>query len=395
MCLPIIYGPAVAGRNLWYGRWLFAMIGPIAIGFVLGLRELVQVTRQSPHRVSLPLLAAAAIASLAWLTAPGESLRLAIVGNHYGDSQRLVATVRDIIIVLAGVGVAIEVASRIRAPRLHLPPVPALLAAVGVMNLIVLTGLLRPLYAPLNPDDYIRLISKYIAEHDVVRAADLHASAIKSYPVSGEIRRLADDNPRLLLGGTSASSRALLWDRIARGKGLEDRDSLLMLAREMRGRSAEWRNSEPLDTALAVAEKQPQLAEAAALVRLAIADAFADRDASHVPIAAGRGTRLDVAANNDVFFEGFTVHPSARGGTQVILYFRARGDSTNSRLWMHAYREGETAYLDVEPSIAPVAWPSGELLWAAFDLPAGRYNTFVGLWIGAQIGRGIPIGAIP
>ena len=51
---------------------------------------------------------------------------------------------------------------------------------------------------------------------------------------------------------------------------------------------------------------------------------------------------------------------------------------------MHAYREGETAYLDIEPTIVPAVWPSGELLWAAFDLPAGRYNTYIGVWVGAR-----------
>jgi hypothetical protein len=396
MCLPIIYGPAVAGRNLWYGRWLFAMVGPIVLGLVLGLRELVEAVRRSPDRVSLALAATAAVATMAWLTAPGDALRAAIVANHYGDSRRLVATVRDTIVALAGAAILIALASRLRAPRFRLRTAPALLVAAGVMNLVVLTGMLRPLYAPLDPDEYIGLISKYIAEHDMARAADLHASAIRSYPVSREIRRLADDNPRLLLGGSSASSRALLWDRIARGKGLDDRDALLMLAQEMRGRSAEWRNSEPLAAALAAAERRPDLAEAAALVRLAIADAFADRNAARTPIELGHGTRLDAAANNDVLFEGFTVHPAPRGGTQVILYFRARGDSTNSRLWMHAYRGGAAdEYLDIEPSIVPAAWPSGELVWAAFDVPAGRYDAFIGVWVGAQSGRGIPIGVIP
>ncbi len=36
MCVPIAYGPALAGRNLWYGRWLFPMAGPIVMLIGIG-----------------------------------------------------------------------------------------------------------------------------------------------------------------------------------------------------------------------------------------------------------------------------------------------------------------------------------------------------------------------
>ena len=85
-----------------------------------------------------------------------------------------------------------------------------------------------------------------------------------------------------------------------------------MLARELRGRPSE-RHSQTLDAALAAAERRPELAEAAALVRLALAGNFADGDAGRVPITAGNGTKLDVHANSDVLFEGSrsTVRPTA------------------------------------------------------------------------------------
>jgi hypothetical protein len=303
-------------------------------------------------------------------------------------------TVRDSIGALAVVAVLIEVAARAPAPAWsRLPALSVLLVAV-VVNAVVLVGFVRPLYASLSAGEYAALVSTYMETQSLGRAADLYASAIKSYPESPAIRQLADNAPRLLLGGPPDASRAFLQDRLARGKGLEDWDALLMLAHEMRGRSAEWRHSETLEAALRVAEHRPDLAEAAALARLALAGTFADRDASQVPLAAGHGTRLDVPANNDVLFEGFTVHPAAKGGSQLILYFRAHGDTTNSRLWLHAYRGG-TDYLDVDPSIVPATWPSGELLWAAFDLPPGRFDIVAGVWVGNDSGRGTRIGLIP
>ena len=91
------------------------MIGPIVIGLVLGLREVARVARRSPHRISLALIIVAAGASVVWLTPPGAWLRTAIVGNHYGDSQRLVSTIGDAIIVLAAAGAAIELLARLSA----------------------------------------------------------------------------------------------------------------------------------------------------------------------------------------------------------------------------------------------------------------------------------------
>lgn len=396
MCLPIIYGPAIAGRNLWYGRWLFTMIGPIAIGLVLGFREFMFVARRRPHHVALALFFVAVGAWALWLTGQGEALRAGIMGNHYGDGARLVLTVRDSLAVLVIAAALIDLIAHVSAWRFGVAGLPALFAAAAVVNAVVLMGFIRPLYAPMAADDYVTLISKYMAAHDIVRAADLHASAIRSYPQSREIRRLADNAPRLLLGGASDASRALLWDRLARGKGLDDRDALLMLAREAGDRGAQWRDSEALNAALTDAERQPDLGEPAALVRLALSGGTANPDASRVPIEAGHGKRLAIPMRNgEVGIEGFTAHPAAAGGTQLILYFRPRVDSTSRRLWLHAYRSGSTEYLDVQPSIAPAVWKPGELAWAAFDLPAGAFDTFVGVWVGNDIGVGTPIGVIP
>ena len=51
MLVPIVYAPALEGRNLWYGRWLFAMLGPIAIGIWLGIAEMFAIAPPQPRAV--------------------------------------------------------------------------------------------------------------------------------------------------------------------------------------------------------------------------------------------------------------------------------------------------------------------------------------------------------
>jgi hypothetical protein len=392
MCLPIVYGPAIAGRNLWYGRWLFAMIGPIVIGLVLGFGEFILVARRWPHRTAIALGVVALGASSLWLAGPGEALRAGIMVNHYGDRARLIVTARDIIAVTAIAAVAIELAAHAPPWPTGIPAIPALIAVIAVMNAIAVAGFIRPLYAPLTADEYVALVSKYMAAHDLARASDVYASAIKSYPGSVEIRQLADDAPRLLLGGPPATSLDLLWNRLARAKGLNDRDALLMLAHQVR--ESRWRDPDRLNAALTEAERHPELVEPVALVRLALSDGAADRDASRGLIEAGHGKRLDLAVRNgEVIFEGFTVHPVAGGGSQLILYFRPRVDSANRRLFLHAYRSvGD--YVDVEPGMVPAVWRPGELAWAAFDLPAGKFTAFAGVWVGSDRGPEMRLGEI-
>jgi hypothetical protein len=397
MCLPIVYGPAIAGRNLWYGRWLFAMLGPIVIGLVLGVTEFVVVARRWPRRVAGALAAVTLAGWVLWISAAGDALRTAIVTNHYGDGERFIATLRDSLIALAMLAAVVATGGRSRSgsPRIR-TYLPGVVAGIGLANAILLWAFIRPLYMPLLADEYATLISKYLAANDNVRAADIYASAVKSYPTSGLLRRLGDDKPRLLLGGASVASRALLWDRLARGNGLDDRDALLMLAHEAQDLRGNFRSSDALNAALSNAEQQPDLAEPAALVRLAINGGEADRDAGRRPIEAGRGLRIvSPVRNGEIVIEGFTIHPLAGGRTQLIVYFRPRVEAVSRRLWLHAYPVGSPEYLDVQSTIAPATWRPGDLAWAAFELPPGVFNTYVGVWVGTDLGVGTPLGVIP
>jgi hypothetical protein len=396
MCLPILYGPAVAGRNLWYGRWLFAMLGPIAIGIVLGMAEFIAVTRRHSRRMAVVLGALAACAAAFWLTAPGEAVRALIRANHYGDAARLTDTFRDVPIVLALAAIAAAVVPRMPSwPRVA--ALPVLCAVLAVLNAVTLVAWVRPLYAPMTVADYVDQIRHYVAAHELAMAADVYASAIKSYPQSGPLRRLADETPRLLVGRGSAGSRALLWERLARGKGLEDPASLFVLAHEARTNegAASLRGSDMLAALMREAERQPELAEPAALLQLAIEGGASGPDVARQPIDAGHGRHLASALRNgEVMIEGLT-HRPAGAGTQLVVYFRPRGDVTNRRLWLSAYPVGTTAYIEIEPTLAPAVWKPGELGWAAFELPSGSFHIYVGIWVGTDRGGGTPLGVVP
>jgi hypothetical protein len=398
MWIPIVYGPAVMGLNLWYGRWLFPMLGPIMIGFVLGLGAFGRVALARPHRTAAIVGLTAMCLGVIWLTSAGETLRAAIQANHYGDRERLIETVADYGLILGAVAATIEIIARIGSARIGSIARPSMgIAAAGVANMVLLFGFIRPLYAPLTADEYAGLVAKEVAADDRLRAADLYASAVKSYPRAAVLRSLADATPSLLLGGSSPSSRALLWDRLARGKGLNDRDALLMLAHEVAdGQKPPWRNADTFKTALDEAELRPDLAEPAALVRMALDGTASDAGASSTPIEAGGGRRLQAALRNgEVALEGFTVHRTASDKVQVIVYFRPRVNADNRSVWLHTLRVNTTEYQFFSPVLTPSTWTPGTLAWAAFQLPPGTYHAEVGMWEGSDLGTGVRIGIIP
>jgi len=397
MWLPIIYGPAIAGLNLWYGRWLFAMLGPIAVFLVLGVEEFFEVAARRPYRTAAAILIVTAIAAAVWLTSTGADLRAGMNSYHYGDRPRLIAIVDDSVIGLGILAGAIALAARAGVPRPRASVVLAVCAALAVANAVLLTAFVRPLYAPMTADDYGAQIARYIDAHETARAANLYVSAVKSHPQSAVLRSLADQTPSLLLGGNSPSARALFWQWLARGNTLRDRDALLMLANDLRrsGASLQPSAAGALAGVLAGAEEDPDLAEAVALVRIALAHDAAETGQS--AIDAGRGTRLDKSLHKGEFvIVGFTSRRAAAGGTQLIVYFRVHGDLSNRRLWVHAhpYPIGGPSFVTPDAVLAPEVWVPGQLMWAMYELPPGVYVTYAGEFVGNDPGEGALLGLI-
>src|SRR5262249_44178996 len=100
MWVPIVYGPAIMGLSLWYGRWLFPMIGPIAIAMILGIAEFVRVARARARGMAAAVGISAALLGVMWIGPPGAALRAGVMTYHYGDRQRVIATLPHLLIPL-------------------------------------------------------------------------------------------------------------------------------------------------------------------------------------------------------------------------------------------------------------------------------------------------------
>jgi hypothetical protein len=394
MCLPIAYGPALAGRNLWFGRWLFPMIGAIVV--LLGVGWAAVLERPHRRRAAAVALAIIGVAAAAvWMLPAGAAFRAAIEQYHYGDRPHLVLVARDFIVAslvgAAGLAVAVRsdrVASVVRDMR-----TPA--AAAVLLNLVIVFTLVRPLYARLEPGDFVAMIRRDVSAGRSSRAADTYASAVKIYPDSPALRGLAGEMPRLLISPRLDEMSGMLQEQLARGATLEDRDTLLALARYVRASGAV--PSEAFKSVVHAARADSELAEPAELLHLALARSWDDPDAAARPIAAGHGRVIHAPMRGgEALLEGATVHTLHDGRVQVIVYYRPRVDWMNRRLWLHAFRDGASGYLDPEPAIASSERPrAGDLEWTVFELPPGTYQGYVGIWVGTFLGDGSPIGPLP
>jgi hypothetical protein len=264
------------------------------------------------------------------------------------------------------------------------------------MNLFVLAAVVWPLYRHLTAEDYVTLIRREIAARQMNRAADVYASAARTFPDSPALRSLGGEFPRLLISRRLDEMSGLLEQQLARGMKFEDRDTLLALAHYLRTTSAP--RSDAIEQAVAAARSTPDLAEPAELVRLAIDRGGKDPAAAKRPIAAGGGRSLHTPMRGgEATLEGATMHTLPSGRLQVIVYFRPHVDFVSRRLWLHAYPDvASPAYLDPDPVMTSTVTPtSGELEWAVFELPPGRYQGYVGLWVGTNVGDASPIGPLP
>jgi hypothetical protein len=395
MCVPIAYGPALAGRNLWYGRWLFPMAGPIVMLIGIGWAAILE-TPARQRRAAVALALAGAVAAALWVTPPGAAFRVALEANHYGDRPHLIRVAQDTIAALLVAAAGLAVAARRRRVAELARSVRIAAASAVAVNVFVLTAVVWPLYRPLSAGDYLTLIRHEIADGQMNRAAEVYASAARTYPDSPALRSLGGEFPRLLISGRLDEMSGLLEQQLARGVKLRDRDTLLALAHFLR--TAVPARSDAIEQAVAAARREPDLAEPAELVRLALDRGEADPLAAKGPIEAGGGRPLRTPMRGgEAMLEGATAHTLPNGHVQVIVYFRPRIDWTSRQLWLHAYPDAAPeTYLDRPPVMTASATPSpGELEWAVFELPPGRYQGYVGVWVGTNAGVGSPIGPLP
>jgi hypothetical protein len=308
--------------------------------------------------------------------------------------------IRDGIVVLCMISVAVELQAHIRWPALRLGPngvTVGLVTGIALLNGVLLLAFVRPLYSPMTPGGYVDLIEGYLRTRQQTVAAEVFASALKSYPNSPDLNDLAERSPGVLLGGRLDEMFGLLERRFARGGTLRDRDALLALAARLR--EVTWTTAEALSAAIADAETFPDLAEAAGLARLELDHRASDPAAARAIIEAGHGTRLTSSIRNgEVVVEGYTVTPSnplPGERTQLILYLRMNTHWANRRMWLHVYPAGREQYLVIEPTIAPRTWRAGDLIWQVYDVPEGDFTAYVGMWVGTDMGVGVAVGRIP
>jgi hypothetical protein len=147
----------MAGRNLWYGRWLFPMMGPIILLLGVGWAAVLE----TPTRRRRAAIAAGIIGAVAgglWIASPGAAFRAALYANHYGDRAHLVAVARDTVIALLATAAVLEISVRRPALAALLQSVRTPAAAAIALNGAILAVLVAPLYAPMTADDYVTLI---------------------------------------------------------------------------------------------------------------------------------------------------------------------------------------------------------------------------------------------
>src|SRR5262249_14978721 len=145
-----------------YGRWMYPVIGPIAIGLVSGWRSFAVAIRRHPHAIAAVFVVAAIVLGFLWFGVPGNTLRLLIRGNHYGDTSHLTQIVTLSIVFLGALGGLVEAGSRLRKRAVAIeavtvrgqpvrvtPPVAWLSLAVA-LNVALLFAFVAPAYRDLD-----------------------------------------------------------------------------------------------------------------------------------------------------------------------------------------------------------------------------------------------------
>jgi hypothetical protein len=377
---PILYTNIVVDRTA-YGRWMYSVIGPIMIGVVSGWTSVIDLWRRRPHVVALGFAGLAAALGAMWLGTYGDSLRLVIRGNHYGDTAHLIRALGVTIAFLGCAAAAMELAALVvrRRQSLRLPSPNWIVAGMMALNLALLFGFVAPLYQQLDDRDLAGLIREDASKSEYRRAAALYHVALAAYPQSSVLRQISRDTPMILLRGDDEQLLAGLLDQIAHGDALQTREELLALTRVVPLNSGI--EPELLRQVAQRAHPSDGTNEPLALLRAEFDGRQHDGSAAADVIRAGRGTLVRADMHGDAVLEGFT-HYQELDHREVTVYFRPLRTWQGRRLWMHIYPPNSREYTVADSAISQFdGWQPGELAWERFQIPL---NAPAVLYVGVE-----------
>ncbi len=394
---PILYTNILIARTTT-GRWLYPSLTPIIIAVVAGWLRVIELARRRPRVFAVGLAVAAGVLGVLWATAPGDAMRAGIHANHYGDADHLIRTITYAIAMLAAVAVIVEASRVVRWPRVLLAPEQSgpirIAACAWVLNLVLLVAFVRPLYQPLNADDFTTAVKAEIAEQDFARASALYRIGVAAYPESAALRRIETDEPMLVLTGGDEVLLAGLRERIGRGEQLERREELWALARVVatKGRL----EPEMLDQVVRRSDDRDDRREPLAMIRAQSDGRQRNGSAAADVIRAGGGAMVPSDMHGEAVLEGYTLHAGPGGRMEITVYFSPRRDWSRRHVWVHAYPSGALDYLELE-AFPPLfqGWKAGELAWETFQLPSNkRFILYVGVEFAGNLGPAFPLGAV-
>jgi hypothetical protein len=390
----VVYAPVVLGPNLYYGRWMFPVIGPLFTFGVLGVVTLCRVLRTRPRMVANAFTALAVAIAAVYVSPFGRWLRAGIRAHHYGDQARLL----DAIELSAGLTIAVSLlvaavaSGRLRAPRprFALQPIPAIVATIVAVNLALLVGYLRPLYAAMSEEDFHRAVGRATAAREFVRATDVAAVGVEAFPASATLR--ADWEQSAFRTGPYEPLRAYVDERFRGSPPLDTAGDVFQAARIVR--ITGWPLSDSTRGALERAAARPDLAGARALLEAELTRSTMDPTLAARVLAGPRSVRVGSVLRDVVTVDGYALEPAA-GRCELTLFFRPGSAFDTMRMWMRVDAPSIPEYIEFEPDPPAFGhWIPGELAWESFQLPLDTGHFIVGLTLGSQVGPVADLGRI-
>jgi hypothetical protein len=355
------------------GRYLFPVLAPLMILWVIGMRALATALRTTRWCAWAVAAVVGVVVACAWWLDWATWVTDGIAGNHYGNQPHLIATVR--LIALGGVCLPLVLllvqylrmpVRFTRAPWNRLGGARGLFGLAWALNLALLFAFVRPLYTPLDAAGYGALIQEELQRSELTRAAEVAQVASQAYPQSADLKRRADSlrfmNPDV------DELRRYFQHRLETGSLLSSRDEVMAFARVLRVRP--WADLHTPMHTLPALEAQPALDEAPLVTRLVLERQLGiapTRPAADL-LRAARVRITDRDVNEQAQVEGFTVHEAAERRCEVVVYFRPKKDRWPVRYpWLHV-EDFRTRHVTVLEPTPPrfLGWEPGELAWETF-----------------------------